>query len=128
MREIWKDIKGYEGLYQVSNNGNIRACKKVDLRGWNRKERSMSAQISDHGYYSIILHKDYIKRSFLVHRLVAEAFIENPNEYPVINHKDEDQLNNNMDNLEWCTQKYNVNYGTSQARRIAKRYKQELVS
>lgn len=104
--EVWKDIPGYEGLYQVSTWGNVRTkddfklLKLHDLRG----------------YKSITLSKDKTQKSFRVHRLVAIAFIPNLNSYPVINHKDENPSNNHVENLEWCTYSYNNNYGTRNAR------------
>lgn len=104
MKEIWKDIKGYGGRYQVSNMGRVRSF----ARG---AERILKPDYG-YGYYRVSLQKNKeVKRTF-VHRLVADAFLENPNNLPIINHKDENRGNNNVENLEWCTQKYNLNYGT----------------
>lgn len=102
--EIWKDIVGYEGLYQVSNNGLVRSF-------YFGKIRILKPTINKSGYYQVSLKKDGVGKSHLVHRLVATSFIENNDNLPMVNHKDEDRLNNNVDNLEWCTNKYNVNYG-----------------
>lgn len=100
MIEEWRDIKGYEGLYQVSNKGNVRHVK------FNRLLKP-----SKSGQYSIaILSKGGKKVGKSVHRLVAEAFIPNPNNLPVINHIDQDKHNNTVENLEWCTQSYNIRY------------------
>lgn len=104
MQEIWKDIKGYEGLYQISNKGNVRSIK------FNRI-LNMKLSLNNKGYYIVKFRKKGVQTLYSVHRLVAEAFILNPNNYPCINHKDENPKNNNVDNLEWCTYKYNNNYG-----------------
>lgn len=97
--EYWKDIKGYEGLYQVSNLGRIRKENKI-ISPWTQL-----------GYKIVGLWKNKKCKKFRVHRLVAEAFILNPNNYTQVNHKDEDKSNNSVENLEWCTQKYNNSYG-----------------
>lgn len=110
MKEIWKDIKDYEGLYQVSNLGRVKSLvrKLNDGRLW--KEMILKQEINQ-GYARVLLSNNKNKKHKRVHRLVAEAFIPNPNNYPIINHKDENRLNNRVDNLEWCTWKYNSNYG-----------------
>ena len=114
MEEIWKDIKGFEGLYQVSNLGNIKSLDRYMCRSHNEgltiKGKIRIPQLVK-GYYQIVLCKDGINFQYKVHRLVAEAFILNPNNYPCINHKDENPVNNKVENLEWCTHKYNNNYG-----------------
>lgn len=114
MRESWKDVKGYEGLYQVSSFGRVkRMTKKVYNPGTysgecTYREKLLSPHIDSVGYYQILLrNKNKIKR-VRVHRIVAEAFIDNPNELPVINHKDGNKLNNNIDNLEWCSHSHNT--------------------
>jgi len=106
MVEIWKDVPGYEGLYQISNLGNV-----------------LSLNYRNHGYSQVLVPKrnnsgrlwvelyGHRKRKpCLIHRLVATAFIPNPNGYPQINHKDENPTNNRVDNLEWCTGDYNIRY------------------
>lgn len=112
-KEIWKDIDGYEGLYLVSNKGNIKS-----LQNYGKiKERIMKLSIK-RGYYEVGLRKKGIKKYYLVHRLVAKAFIENTNNFSCINHIDENKLNNNIENLEWCNHKYNNTYG-SRLERVA---------
>lgn len=101
MEEIWEDIEGYEGLYQISNLGRVWSVKSnIYLKG---------GIIS--GYLSVGLCKDRHSTNFLIHRLVAKAFVPNPLNLPQVNHIDEDKFNNRADNLEWCTAKYNSNYG-----------------
>ena len=113
MNEVWKGIKGYEGKYQISSFGRVKSLK--DKYG-NYREKILKQKKDDLGYYRINLYKFYKSKTFLVHRLVAEAFIENPNNYKEVNHRDENPSNNKVDNLEWCTAEYNVNYGTRNKR------------
>lgn len=107
-KEVWKDIKGYEGKYKVSNLGNVKSLNWLNTG----KEKLLHLGISKGKYYQVGLCKFGINKTFWVHRLVATAFINNPDNLPYINHKDENKLNNCVDNLEWCTAKYNSNYGT----------------
>ena len=111
MKEIFKSIKGYEGLYEVSNLGNVRSVLRSGTKGGYIKPWK-----SNRGYLDIKLSKDGFTKQFLIHRLVAEAFLPNPNNFPEINHKDEIKTNNNVENLEWCDHKYNSNYGTRNKR------------
>lgn len=110
MQEIWKDIKGYEGLYQVSNYGNV---KSLNYKG-HKSEHLLSKLPGE--YKRVTLYKNKCKKTITIHRLVAQAFIPNPNNYPQVNHKDENKYNNCVNNLEWCTHKQNMNYGTKQDR------------
>ena len=105
MEEIFKDIKGYEGLYQVSNFGNV---KSLDYRHTG-KERLLKQAIDKHSYHRICLWSYGEPKWFSIHRLVAESFIPNPDNLPCVNHKDENKHNNHVDNLEWCTYEYNNN-------------------
>ena len=108
MKEIWKDIEGYEGIYQVSNTGKV---KSLDRKVWNytKKGRVLKMHNNGHGYYNLSLHgngKD--EKHAYVHILVAKAFIPNPNNYEQVNHKDFNKSNNCVDNLEWVSRKQNV--------------------
>lgn len=128
-KEVWKDVVGYEGLYIVSNLGRVMTLGN----GKTKKDIMFMAQNKDGGGYLMVhLHKNGISRTPKVHRLVAEAFLPNPDNLPCINHKDEDKTNNfvwvnddgtvdlEKSNLEWCTAKYNSNYGTAKSRWGAK--------
>lgn len=116
--EEWKDIPGYEGLYQISNFGRVKSL--FDNNG-KRRDHILSGGNDADGYRLVLLYKDKKRRTKKVHRLVAEAFIPNPNNYPQVNHKDENKSNNNVCNLEWCDCKYNINYGTRSDRSASKR-------
>lgn len=121
-KEEWKDIKDYEGLYQVSNLGNVRSLDKEIIRKNNFKSIKIKGRILKQqncgGYKVVPLCKNGKECQKKIHRLVAEAFIENPNNLPIINHKDENKSNNVVENLEWCNSKYNSNYGTCIERRV----------
>ena len=106
-----KDIPGYEGLYGITKDGKIYNLKY---------KRFLKAASDKDGYLRINLSKNGQKVSYRVHRLVALTYIPNPNNYPIINHKDENKQNNNVSNLEWCTHKYNTNYGTAIQRQSEK--------
>ena len=110
--EVWKDIKGYEGQYQVSNKGNIYSVDRKDSQGKKCGGRMLRPGCHIDGYLQVNLYKNGIAKRKPIHRLVAEAFIPNTNGFPQVNHRDEDKVNNNVENLEWCTSKYNNNHGT----------------
>lgn len=112
MEEIWKDIEGYEGMYMVSSLGRVKT-----LIGRYKNVTILKEGIKNNGYCSITLYKNKKPHHYWVHRLVAQAFIPNPNNYPVVNHKDENPKNNCVENLEWCTQEYNINYGNGNIKR-----------
>lgn len=124
-KEIWKDIEGYEGLYQVSSYGRVRSADRIieynDGRKGLFKWRIKKTSKDSYGYLFCSLSKNSKLKVTKVHRLVAEAFILNPNHLPQINHKDEDKTNNHVSNLEWCDGKYNANYGTRNKRSAEKR-------
>lgn len=109
-KQIWKDISGYEGKYQVSNTGKVRSLNYNGTKG--KMMRLKLSNNNHYGYKRVRLYKNGKYKAYLVHRLVALAFIPNPNNYSFINHKDENPSNNYYKNLEWCTPKYNSNYGT----------------
>ena len=114
-KEYWKPVVGYEGLYEVSNWGRVKSIKRIvkSPRGTRTvKERILNPRKDRRGYLYVILSKYNIKKTLTVHRLVALHFIDNPNNYPYVNHKDEQKDNNVVSNLEWCDAKYNSNYGT----------------
>ena len=109
--EIWKDIKGYEGLYQISNLGRVKVLPRKRKNGTNfyiQKERIIKPQLKDGRYYGIGLHKNGKLKNFLIHRLVAEAFLPNTHNYKQVNHIDANKHNNRADNLEWCSQEQNL--------------------
>lgn len=126
MQEFWKDVKGYEGLYQVSNLGNVRTVQHVTIRkngvSLTVPAKELKPGIDSGGYKLVVLANGSSTRSMRIHRLVADAFVENPNpeRFTFINHKDEDKLNNVYTNLEWCTNAYNLKYGTAMQRMAEK--------
>lgn len=124
MKEVWKDIQGYEGLYQVSNLGRVRHLPYTIKWGGKLEHRPLK-ESNQHkntgGYCIVVLSKNSKSKQFLIHRLVAQAFIPNPDNLPEVNHIDEDKTNNKVDNLEWCDRKYNINYGTRTERAVKTR-------
>ena len=108
MIEEWRDIEGFEGVYQVSNMGGL---KRIWLRG-RMNVKALKPNINQDGYCSVGLYKNGRCKTMLLHRIVAQAFLPNPSCLPQVNHKDENKQNNAVDNLEWCDAKYNCNYGT----------------
>lgn len=125
MEEIWKDVPGYEGLYMVSNLGRIKRLplgKQWPYRITHNNIRKLHIK---NGYYQVNLSKNNNVKWYGVHRLVAMAFLPNPNNYPQVNHKDEDRTNNNVENLEWCTQSYNNMWGTARQRQNETRHRND---
>ena len=106
--EIWKNIKKYEGLYQVSNMGRV---KSLNYRKTG-KERILKGVDYGQGYLYVSLIKDGKVEQCRINRLVAQAFLDNPEGYTDVNHRDENKQNNCVENLEWCSRSYNINYGT----------------
>lgn len=111
----WKEVEGTNGLYLISDTGKVFSARtnKILKTGYRV------------GYEYVELNINGVATKHYIHRLVAEAFIPNPHGYDVVNHKDENPANNNVDNLEWCTHKYNINYGTCIERRVKNRPKKE---
>ena len=107
--EIWCPIKGYEGIYEVSDKGRVKSI------GYG-KERILKLLRTPKGYLLVSLWKNGEMKNYRIHRLVAQTFIPNPDNLPMVNHKDENKTNNYVQNLEWCTNKYNSNYGTRNKR------------
>ena len=98
-----KDIVGYEGIYGITSCGRV----------WSyRRKKFLTPRKSSNGYLQVILCKDGQRKGYSLHRLVADAYIPNPDNLPQVNHKDENKANNCLQNLEWCDAKYNMNYGT----------------
>lgn len=100
MKEEWKDIDSYEGLYQISSFGNVR----------NRFQKYLKPNQSEHGYLKVELHNKKQRKTIHIHRMVAKAFVENPYGHEEVNHIDENKHNNKADNLEWVSHLYNVRY------------------
>lgn len=120
MEEVWKDVQGFEGIYQVSNLGRVRSLDRyvecVDsFRHY--KGKIMKQDKKKNGYMQICLRRQQVHKQVLVHRLVADAFIPNVDNLPEVNHKDENKENNCVENLEWCTQAYNNSYGEGHKQR-----------
>ena len=118
MKEViveWRPIAGYKGLYEISDFGRVRSLN------YNHTGRTqvLKAGMNTQGYLFVCLYKDGKHKLYTVHRLVAQAFLANPDNMPEVNHIDECKTNNAVSNLEWCTRAYNINYGTGIARRAA---------
>jgi hypothetical protein len=124
--EKWLPIRGYEGYYKISNKGRILAerrflVRKDGVRQFCKEQIVQARSKINSGYYAVNLIKEKNHKHFLVHRIVAEHFLENPGNLEQVNHKDENKLNNCVENLEWCSKSYNANYGTNQERRCRTR-------
>lgn len=105
-KEIWKPVKGYEGLYEVSNKGNIKSLN------YNKtgNEKVLRPADNGRGYLYVVISKNGERKNMLIHRAVAEVFLENPYNLPQVNHRDEDKTNNSVENIEFCSCKYNLEY------------------
>jgi hypothetical protein len=114
-KEIYKDIQGYEGIYQVSNLGNV---KRINNKN-NKNELVLKQFYNVRGYYQIGLYFNNKQKYYYVHRLIAQAFIPNPNNYPIINHINGIKSDNSIGNLEWCTYLHNIRHAFSTGLNIA---------
>lgn len=112
MEEVFKDIEGYDGLYMVSNLGRVKSLGNSN----DRREKILKTRKNNWGYLLVSLYSGGKCKTCKVHRLVASAFVENPNNFKEVNHIDENKTNNHADNLEWCSREYNVNYGNRNER------------
>lgn len=133
LKEIWKDIKNYEGLYQVSTYGRIKSLSKFHRTSKNHssigywtKDKILKEQYDKDGYAKINLIKNNKQKRFSIHQLVAQTFISNPCNYKYINHKNEIKNDNNINNLEWCNSCYNANYG-NRNEKISKNKSKKIV-
>lgn len=115
MEEIWKDIEGWEGLYQVSNMGRVKSLPRWHdaINPYMTREKILSPRVcgQDREYLSVALYRDSYRKQVKIHQLVAKAFIPNPNGYSEVNHINEIKGDNRACNLEWCSRSYNINYG-----------------
>jgi hypothetical protein len=123
-KEVWRPVKDYEGLYEVSNFGRVRSCGRMILKSngvvQNRKSKIRKQVPTRTGYLQVNLSKNNIQKMVTFHKLVAQAFLPNPKGYSEINHKNEDKSDNRARNLEWCSRVYNNSYGTIISRIVAK--------
>ena len=118
MEEIWRDIKDYEGYYQVSNRGIVKSLERMKRNngGYQKiPEKILKVYDNGKGYLRVQLCKDGKVKNCRINRLVAQAFLPNPNNLPEVNHIDQDKTNNCVENLEWCTTQYNVEYSQAKA-------------
>lgn len=115
MKEVWKDVSGFEGIYEVSNFGRVKSCERVIMRSngrpMNFPEKVMTPSVNHKGYEIIDMQNHGKRSGGFVHRLVAKAFIPNPENKKTVNHKDGNKRNNHVDNLEWMTNLENMRHG-----------------
>lgn len=125
--EIWKDVAGYEGLYQVSSMGHVKSLERTYVgRGGGKhpvKERILKPATTHNGYLRVTLYAGDKPKALKVHRLVCQTFHKNPNNKPEVNHINEDKTDNRACNLEWCTRRENCNHGTHNERSAKNRSK-----
>lgn len=110
VKELWKPVKNFRGIYEVSNTGLVRSVSRIDSNNHPVKGVIIKPFIDKYGYEIVGLHKDGIRLTRRAHRLVAESFLPNPHNYPQVNHKNKNKRDNFVDNLEWCTNYYNQHY------------------
>lgn len=124
IKEEWRPLVGYSWPYEVSNFGEVRS---LNYRKTGKCKKLNQTVVAD-GYLAVRLKKEKKPMLFRVHRLVASVFIPNPNNYPIVNHKDENKTNNHVDNLEWCTAQHNLTYGnlTQKKSKVVYQYDKNL--
>lgn len=131
MQEEWKDVKGYEGYYQVSNQGRVKRLERVAIGNGGSlhylNEIIMKTWHDRNGYEQVKFMVKRVKKHKQVHVLVAEVFYDNTDNLPEVNHKDENKANNNANNLEWCTSNYNIHYGTGRQRSKEKQKRKPVI-
>ena len=123
MEEVWKQVCGFEGVYEVSTLGRVRSLDRRNAAGAFCKGVVLKQRVGNQGYPYVILKNGAVQKTIKTHRLVASAFLPNPENLPQINHKDEVKTNNRLDNLEWCDAYYNIHYGTAMLRSSEKQSK-----
>lgn len=121
----WKDIKGYEGLYQVSSDGRVKSLKRIARNNRTVGGKIRKPKIDKDGYYCVSLWTDGVSKEHFIHRLVAQAFIPNPDNKPCIDHINTNKTDNRVENLKWCTHKENINNPLSRGKYLQNRYKVE---
>ena len=129
--ETWKEIEGYEGAYEVSTFGRVRSLDREYYKCYSdgkmqltkHRGRILKLRLNDKGYYVVTIVYNHTVKTLLINRLVAKAFLPNPDNLPEVNHKDENPKNNHVDNLEWCDRLYNIRYGTGIERNLLPRRK-----
>lgn len=132
-KELWQDINGYKGYYQISNYGNVRSLDRpvytIAGKGYRIvKGKLIKGSVNNSGYKMVVLKKENKPKGLTIHRLVALHFIPNPNGFPDVNHKDENKFNNSFENLEWVSHEYNMNYGERAERSSRKLRNTRLLS
>ena len=128
--EEWRDIKGYEGYYQISNMGRVKSLERTVRCGRGYKtipEKIRKGKDNSYGYLQVGLSKDGRKKWYRINRLVAQAFLENPDNLPEVNHKNEDKTDNRVENLEWCSRSYNNRYN-DKAKKAGKKLSKPVFS
>ena len=130
MKEIWKPVRNYEGLYEVSNMGRVKSLERTVRIGRGYRivpEKILKAEKNNHGYLQLHLYREGKRKLCRIHRLVAIAFLENHNNLPEVNHKDENKQNNCVENLEWCSRSYNNTYN-DKAKKAGKKISKPVYS
>jgi hypothetical protein len=113
IEEVWKSVKGFEACYEISNLGNVKSLDRhvlISTGSRFQKGRTISQRINNCGYVSVRLSKNGYTKTCFIHRLLAEAFLSNPDELPMVNHIDGNKLNNLIENLEWCSHSQNIQH------------------